>query len=208
MPQNVTHFRRGVHGHGLQRHVDARGFFSLSAADSAEAATDLRFEEAGGSSVFFRTKVLLLVESVTVYERNVHNELNMQRTSRIELPCSSKPRGTRADRTHSFVLPAFLQKTVRRRDGFRHSLYALGLFLLLCLVSASAAQVQKTVSTPDVQLQLRHFEAPTMYVMNSPTGQARIGKGFFRPVYRGFGSRKADNSPPGAPHRESWRQAP
>lgn len=33
------------------------------------------------------------------------------------------------------------------------------------------------------------IEPPTLYVMNSPQAKARIEKGFFRPVFRGFGPR-------------------
>jgi len=40
--------------------------------------------------------------------------------------------------------------------------------------------------------QSQAFETPTMYVMNSATAMARIRKGFFAQVYRGFGTRKAD----------------
>jgi hypothetical protein len=35
------------------------------------------------------------------------------------------------------------------------------------------------------------FEPPTLYVMNSPQAKDRIAKGFFKPVFRGFGSRTA-----------------
>lgn len=58
----------------------------------------------------------------------------------------------------------------------------------LCHVPAEAA----TPALPPAGAQVAPFEIPTMYVMNSKTAMARIGKGFFDQVYRGFGTRKAD----------------
>lgn len=40
--------------------------------------------------------------------------------------------------------------------------------------------------------QTEAFDIPTMFVMNSKTAMARIEKGFFDQVYRGFGTRKVD----------------
>lgn len=56
-----------------------------------------------------------------------------------------------------------------------------------------AVPVQASSSgLPAGRPQVEEFETPTMYAMNSATAMARIKKGFFDQVYRGFGTRKAE----------------
>jgi len=66
-----------------------------------------------------------------------------------------------------------------------------GLVIAAGLLAAIPVQAVPP-SLPAESVQPSTFETPTMYVMNSTTAMARIKKGFFDQVYRGFGARKAD----------------
>ncbi|MFZ2955846.1 MAG: hypothetical protein WA705_02980 [Candidatus Ozemobacteraceae bacterium] len=77
-------------------------------------------------------------------------------------------------------------QTYRKRNESAHPAPKLivSLFFLVATFFLPAIAVRGEVSGAG-------FEPPTLYVMNSPLAKSRIEKGFFNPVFRGFGQRTA-----------------
>lgn len=76
-------------------------------------------------------------------------------------------------------MPAYPRKKEAPRAALKSIVPLLSFFTVLFLSSISTQ-----AESPGPR-----FEPPTLFVMNSPGAMTRIGKGFFQPVYRGFGQR-------------------